>query len=365
MGFDVRVDWSWLIIAVFITWSLAAGLFPYYFRNFPPSTYWWMGIAGTIGLFASIVLHEFGHSIVARRFGIPMQGITLFIFGGVASMADEPPTPQSEFFMAIAGPITSVILAVIFYLLARLGDAVLWPVTVIGVFKYLAWINIVLVAFNMIPAFPLDGGRVLRSILWGIKKNFRWATRVASVLGSAFGIVLILLGVVNFVFGSFITGVWWFILGLFLRRASQSSYQQVLLRQALQGEHVQQFMTANPVAVSPGTSVKDVVEQYVYPYHFKMLPVVQDGNLLGCVTVDRIKDLPREGWNQHTAGELAAPSTPENTVAPEDDAIKALSAMNRAQTGRLMVADHGHLVGMIALKDLMKFLSLKMELEGA
>ena len=364
MGFDVRLDWSWLVIAVFITWSLARGLFPYYFRNFPESTYWWMGIAGTIGLFISIVLHEFGHSIVARRFGIPMHGITLFIFGGVASMAEEPPTPRSEFFMAIAGPITSVILAVIFYLLALWGGVMLWSVTVIGVLEYLAWINIILVAFNMIPAFPLDGGRVLRSILWGIKRDFRWATRVASVLGTAFGIVLMLLGVVNFIFGSFISGVWWFVLGLFLRRASQMSYQQIQLRQALQSEHVQHFMTPNPVTVPPGILVKDVVEQYIYPHHFKMLPVVQDGNLLGCVTLDSIKNLPRAVWEQHTAGELAVPSTAENTVAPEDDAIKALSTMNRAQTGRLMVADHGHLVGMIALKDLLKFLSLKIELEG-
>lgn len=365
LGFEVRLDWSWIIIAALVTWSLAQGVFPYYFKGLSVATYWWMGAAGAAGLFACIVLHELGHSLIARRFGIPMRGITLFVFGGVAEMGEEPPTPQSEFFMAIAGPITSVILAGVFYGFSQLGETAVWPATALGVLWYLVWINLALAAFNMVPAFPLDGGRVLRSILWGAKGNFRWATRVASAIGTGFGFALILLGLVNFVFGDFVGGIWWVVLGLFLRWASRASYQQALLLRALQGESVQHFMSGAPVTVPPTASVKDMVEHYVYRYHYKMLPVVNEGRLLGCVTVTQIKHISKEDWERRTALDLITPSTPENSIAPDEDAMKALSRMNRTHLSRLMVVDHGRLVGVIALKDMLKFLSLRIELEGA
>jgi Zn-dependent protease/CBS domain-containing protein len=364
-GFEVSLDWSWIILAVLITWSLARGVFPFYFRGFAPLTYWWMGAAGAIGLFASIVLHEFGHSLVARAYGIPMHGITLFVFGGVAEMGDEPPNPASEFLMAVAGPATSVLLAGVFYAVSRLGNELLWPVTALGVLGYLAWINIALAAFNMIPAFPLDGGRVLRSALWGWKRNFRWSTRIAAGIGTGFSYLLICFGIASFVFGSFISGIWWFVLGMFLRAASRSSYQQVLLREVLHGQPVQRFMTPNPVTVPPTISVRDLVEYYIYRYHYKMIPVVTDDELLGCVTARKVKELPRNEWDRRTAQDVALPCSPENSIPPNAEAEQAFSMLNRTDAGRLMVVDHGHLVGMVTLQDLMKFISLKVELEGA
>ena len=179
LGFDVSIDFTWLFLAVLVTWSLARGLFPVWFGNYSTATYWWMGAAGALGLFLSIVFHEFWHSIVARRFGLPMKGITLFIFGGVAEMEEEPENAKTELLMAIAGPISSVVLGVVFLLVFRLGVAVGLPEPVNGVLVYLGWLNLVLAVFNMLPAFPLDGGRVLRSILWFAKGNIRWATRVA------------------------------------------------------------------------------------------------------------------------------------------------------------------------------------------
>lgn len=364
-GFEVRLDWTWLIIALLVTWSLARGVFPAHFVNFAPGTYWSMAIAGALGLFLSIVLHEFGHSVVARAFGIPMRGITLFVFGGVAEMGSEPPTAKSEFLMAIAGPITSIVLAGIFYGITRLGNAMLWPVTVIGVFGYLAWINLLLAAFNLIPAFPLDGGRVLRSIVWALSRNFRRATRIASAIGTAFAFLLMFAGIASLLFGSLISGVWWFVLGLFLQNASRMSYQQVLVRETLQGEQVRRFMTPNPVTVPPATSLKDLVENYVYKYQFKTFPVASDNHLLGCISVEQIKQVSPGEWEQHTVQELARPCSAENTVAPEEGAVKALSKMNRGQATRLMVVDHGQLVGIIALRDLLRFLSRKLELESA
>ncbi len=227
-GFEVRLDWSWLIIAGLLTWSLAEGVFPSFFPGLTPAAYWWMGAAGTVGLFVSIVLHELGHSVVARRFGIPMRSITLFIFGGVAEMEEHPPSAKAEFFMAIAGPAVAVVLAGLFLGLTFLGRFWVWPRPVAGVLDYLGWVNVLLLAFNLVPAFPLDGGRVFRSALWAWRKNLLWATRVASGLGSLFAVLLMGWGVFSFVTGSFVGGVWYFIIGLFILNASRMSYRQVL-----------------------------------------------------------------------------------------------------------------------------------------
>lgn len=365
MGFQVRLDFSWIFIAFLVTWSLAAGLFPDYYEGLSPTTYWGMGIAGALGLFASIVFHEFGHSVVARRHGIPMKGITLFIFGGVAEMESEPPTPKSEFLMAIAGPIASILLAAIFlgaFALAQIAGA---PPAVTGVLGYLGWINGILVAFNLVPAFPLDGGRVLRSALWGWKKNLRWATRVASIMGTGFGLLLIGLGIFSVLFGSLISGLWWFLLGLFIRSASQMSYQQVLLRQALEGEPIRRFMRADPISVASDLPLSQVVEDYFYTHHHKVFPVVDNGHLLGCVSVEQIKQIPKEEWPRRTARDISIPCSEQNTITSDTDAVRALSTMNRNGTSRLMVVDHDRLVGIISLRDLLNFLALKVELEEA
>jgi len=365
MGFRVRLDWSWIIIAVLVIWSLARGVFPAQVEGLPAATYWWMGVLGALGLFLSIILHEFGHSVVARSFGIPMTGITLFIFGGVAEMGDEPPSPKSELLMAIAGPITSVILGAVAYGFRRLSDALGWPIEATVILGYLTWINWALAAFNLIPAFPLDGGRVLRSILWGLKGNLVWATRLASAVGTAFAILLIFLGIVTLAVGNFITGIWWIILGMFIRGVSRASYQQVLTRQALAGETVQRFMNPNPISVPPSLSLKDLVDKYIYQYYFKTFPVVDQDRLVGCVNLDRLRQIPREEWESRTAGTVATPCTDDNTISPQATATKALSAMTRHHLTRLLVVDQQRLVGIITLKDLLGFLSRKLELEPA
>jgi len=363
-GFKVGADISWLLLAVLVTWSLATGVFPYYFKGLSQEAYWWMGFAGATGLFLSIVFHEFSHSLVARHFGLPMKGITLFIFGGVAEMEGEPNSPKVEFLMAIAGPISSVLLGAGAYGASVLGANAGWPAPVIGVLLYLGWLNIILAAFNLIPAFPLDGGRVLRSILWQIKGDLRWSTHVASTFGSAFGLLLIVLGIVSFISGAFIGGVWYFLIGLFIRSASQMSYQQLLMRNALSGEEVERFMHEAPVTVPPATSIADLVNNYFYRYHYKMFPVSNGNGLVGCVTATRVKEVPRDEWNRHAVQELMIPCSQENAVSPHADAMEALSLMNRTGNSRLLVVDHEHLLGIVTLKDMLKFLALKIDLEG-
>ncbi len=364
LGFSVRIDASWVIIAMLITWSLAQSLFPYYYKDLPKATYWWMGIAGALGLFASIIFHELCHSLVARRYGLTMKGITLFIFGGVAEMDEAPPSANAEFRMAIAGPISSIFLGAVFYAILILGKESGWPNPVNGVIAYLAAINGILAGFNLVPAFPLDGGRMLRSVLWSWKGNLRWATRIASRIGSGFGMVLAFLGILQVLRGNFIGGIWWFMIGMFLQIAARASYQQVLTRQAFEGEKVRRFMKPNPVTVSPSISIKELVEEFLYKYYFKMFPVVENGRLLGCISTRKVKEIPRREWNQHTVGEFVWKCSSENTIDPETDALKALSIMSRTGNSRLMVVEGNRLIGIVSLKDMLALLSLKMDLEG-
>ena len=362
-GFEVKVDWSWLILGALIVWSLATGLFPGWYKGLERSDYWIMGVAGAVGLFLSIVFHELWHSLIARRFGLNMRGITLFLFGGVSEMADEPPSPKAEFFLAVAGPLSSVGLAAALlatsYFLRGHGPMI--PVT--GVLNYLGVLNLVLAGFNLIPAFPLDGGRVLRAVLWGTWNDIRRATRGASSIGAGLGAGLMFLGVVQFFMGRSVGGIWTFVIGMFVRSTARSSYRQLVFRRALEGVPVKKFMVADAVTVVPATSVEKLVEDYVYKYHFKMYPVVEGGKLAGCVTIDQVKDLPREAWAAHEVGELARACSAENTIGPDEDVLKALALMQRTGRSRLMVADGDKLAGVISLKDIMGYIALKLDLE--
>lgn len=364
LGFKVKVDLTWLFLAVLITWSLAAGFFPQMMPGLETYQYWALGVEGAIGVFISIVLHELGHSLVARRYGIPMKEITLFIFGGVANMEREPDRPRDEFLMAIAGPITSGVLALILLGIDRLLSLVVPEAPFLHVIGYLAWLNGILALFNMIPAFPLDGGRVLRALIWDWKKDLRKATRVASGLGGAFGFGLIILGVFAMISGNFIGGLWWIMIGMFVRAASNMSYQQMLLRRALEGEPVRRFMKTDVVTVQPNTTLRDFVEDYVYTHHHKTFPVVLNGDLRGCITTRAVKEVPRDEWEQRSVGETTEVCTGENSVPPDMDAMEALSLMNRTGRARLLVVENGELVGIVALKDLMDFLNLKLDLEA-
>lgn len=364
-GFEVKIDLSWLILGILITWTLARSLFPSYYQGLPRQAYWAMGVAGAIGLLFSIVFHELWHSLIARKFGLPMKGITLFIFGGVAEMTDEPPTPKAEFFMAVAGPISSIVLGGALLGLALLGSGFGWPRPALGVMSYLGILNLVLAGFNLLPAFPLDGGRVLRAVLWGWKDNIRWATKIASGIGSAFGIVLMIVGAVDFVFGNFVGGIWMFLIGMFLKGASEQAYKQLLIRRFLEGETVRKFMNDKPVTVSPEISIAELVDNFVFKHQFKMFPVVRDGELLACITLNQIKQVPKEEWPVRRVGDISLSCSRENTISADDDALAALALMSRTNASRLMVVDKGKLVGVISLKDMMKLLSLKMDLEGA
>ncbi len=372
LGIPISMDASWLIILALLTLSFASG-FPEMLHKFFPGSpgrlptydYWIMGLVTALAFFGCIVLHELGHAVVARSRGMPIRGITLFLFGGVAELGDEPVSATTEFLMAIAGPAVSVVLALLFWILAVVGFRGGWPHPVVIVLGYLAMINALVLVFNMVPAFPLDGGRVLRSILWGATGNVLRATRWASAAGQAFAWLLIGLGILLFFSHDWLDGIWFGLIGLFLNSAAQGAYQQILIRQMLQGERVRRFMNTEPITVPPTLDLQHLVEDYVYRYHRKTFPVVVDGRLEGSIDTQALAKVPQSEWPLHAVEEVMRRDLGPITIAPDADAMEALGKMQRGQVSRLLVTEGDHLVGIISLKDLLRFLNLKLELEGA
>jgi Zn-dependent protease len=361
LGFEIRVDLSWVILALLITWSLATGLFPAFYKDLPQTSYWWMGAAGALGLFLSIVIHELAHSLVARRYGISMKSITLFIFGGVAEMKEDPPSPGAEFWMAIAGPFASAAIGTVMFLAVAMARMQGWPAPVAGVLAYLAWLNLVLAIFNLAPAFPLDGGRILRSVLWRWKKDLRWATSVAARVGSGLAILLMALGIVSFFKGNIVGGLWWLMIGFFVRMAAHGSYQQMLARSVFHNVKVRDVMTRDPMVISRSLSLEEFVHDYVYQHHFQIYPVVSFGRFIGCVSVSAVSRVPRDEWQHLTVGSVAESCGPDTTIDPGQSAEEALNIMKRTGMSRLLVVEGDQLAGVVSLEDMLKLLALKTE----
>jgi len=362
LGFEVKLDLSWIFLAVLVTWTLAAGYFPAAYPGLGAAAYWSMAVLGAAGLFLSIILHEMSHSLVARRYGLKISGITLFIFGGVAEMTEEPPAPRTEFLMAIAGPIASLALAAIFALAAGLvgGKATAFGV----VLGYLALINLVLAIFNMVPAFPLDGGRALRAVLWGWKGDMRWATRITASMGFTFGLFLMALGLMSLFGGNVISGLWWGLIGLFLAGAARASTAQLEAKAALTGERVAERMTRNPVTVTPDMELPAFARLALAKGH-RLYPVVEGDRLLGQIETKALTAIARDGWPGRTVRDVMTRRDAAPSVAPDITLAEALSVMTRTGHSRLLVVAEGgapQVVGILVLRDIARLLALKAEL---
>ena len=366
-GFEIRIDLSFLLIAVLIGGSLASGYFPAVHEGLPASTYWILGFFAVVGIFASIVLHELGHSLVARRFGMEMRGITLHMFGGAAELEDEPTSPTAELMVAAAGPATSFALAAILKLLAMatagLSSSQL-PVELL--LRYLASLNLVLGIFNLLPAFPLDGGRILRAALWLKGGDHDKATRLASHIGAGLGFGLAALGVMQILAGRLGDGLWTVLIGFFIRSAAIASGLDLAARRMLGDATVARFMTPDPVTVPVALSLTDFVEEVVYRTRHDTYPVTDGAERpRGLVAVGALSGVPREAWPSTSVMEIAEPIEAGGTVAPDLPAKEALDLMRKSGRSRLLVVDEsGRLVGLLTLKDLLETLTLRMRIEG-
>jgi Zn-dependent protease len=363
-GFEVWIDASWLLVAALIAWTLAAGVFPQTLPGLAAPTYWWMAVVATIGLFASIVFHETAHALVARRYGIEIRGITLFVFGGVAQLPAEPGNARAEFLMALAGPVASLVLAAALLALCGALRILAGPQTIAAVIWYLGLLNGALAIFNLVPAFPLDGGRMLRAALWGWRQDIGWATRIAAGIGDGFGLLLIVFGVVGVLRGNLVGGVWQVLIGMFLRSAAGAGYRQTMAQRLLAGISVREVMTPDPIAVSPDLPVSRFVDEYVYRYHHREFPVTRNGILIGSVGTKEVAALDRRRWPLTPVAAIALACAPADTIALEAAALDAIAQMTGAGRGRLFVVRDGRLVGILSQRDLVELLSVRLDLIG-
>jgi Zn-dependent protease len=312
-GNPVRIHPSWLVIVGLITWSLSVGYFPQSLPGLPLAAHWLQGFLAAQLLFGSVFLHELSHALTARRYGIPVSGITLHVFGGVSQLGREPARPGEEFAVAIAGPLTSFAIA---GLLAALRALAPLPVAVAAVTSYLILVNIVVGIFNLAPGFPLDGGRLLGAALWRWRGDPGWATLVASRAGGAFAMLLVVLGALRALGGQFLGGLWFILIGLFLRAGAEGSGRQVALQRALAPLAVRDAMTPVAVTIPAEASIATVVDEFFWRHHVSSFPVLQGERPVGIITLDRLKPIPRERWATTPVRDLMLPLTEALKAAP-------------------------------------------------
>jgi len=353
LGIPIGVDYSWFLIFALLTWSLATSYFPAEFKDWPVTQYWIVGALTAILMFGSVLLHELGHSVVALRYKIPVRSITLFIFGGVAQIGAEPPSAIAEFWIAIAGPITSFALAILFGLLQPFVGA-LAPILAIA--RYLAYINGALALFNLIPGFPLDGGRVFRAIIWGTTHSLRRATLIAANLGRFIAYLFIIFGVWQVFSGNFGNGLWIAFIGWFLESASSSQIRQRTIQDLLEGHHVADAMRRDYTTILPNTTLEQLINQHILGNGQRSLVVKQDDHMAGLVTLHNVKAVPSADWLNTTAAQVMIPVIKMKSIQPEAELTDALAEMDRDGVNQLPVMVGDQIQGMLGRGDVISFL---------
>jgi Zn-dependent protease/predicted transcriptional regulator len=352
-GIELGINWSWLVVFVLITWSLASGILPAENPGLSDTAYVVMAIVAALAFFASLVAHEYGHALVARREGMEIEGITLWLFGGVAKFKGMFPSAGAEFRIAIAGPLVSLALGVLFVLVAAAAGL---PDAVDGVVAWLGYINLALLVFNLLPALPLDGGRVLRSVLWHVRGDFRSATRLAAGIGRGFGYLFIAGGVLLFVVANAFSGAWLAFIGFFLLQAASGEARYVATREALAGLRVRDLMVREPVTIDAGSSIGRAMDDVVWSRRFTTYPVVADGRVLGLLPFRRLAEVPRAEWDERTVREVVVPLEDVPVLAEGDEAIDALVELAESDVRRGLVLDEGELAGIVSITDLARAL---------
>ncbi len=375
-GIEIDIDWSWLFIFFLIAWDLST-VFDQLHPTWGASVVWGGAIAAALLFFVSVVLHELAHSLVAQSQGVPVRNITLFLFGGVSDIQREPPSPRAEFLITIVGPLTSFVIGVVLSLLAGISanpvDAMTGSTSSMSglsllstMLLWLGSINLLLAVFNMIPGFPLDGGRILRSILWAITGNLRRATQWASQVGQFVAWMFIVTGLMM-VFGydfpllgtGLVNGLWLAFIGWFLNSAAQQSYRQVVIHDMLHGIPVLRLMRLNPPTVSSNITISSLVHDHVMGTDDHAFPVVDAGQLVGMVTLEDIRKVQRDAWDTHNVQQIMTPFSKLVVAAPDEDAAEALDKLAKSDVRQLPVVRDGKLIGLLRQRDILKWLHLQ------
>jgi Zn-dependent protease/CBS domain-containing protein len=378
-GVKLGADWSLLIIFALILFNLGLGVLPAWHPDWGPVLTWAIALGAAVLFFASVLVHELSHAVVANAHGIPIRRITLFIFGGMAHMEREPPSARSEFWMAIVGPITSVVIGVVALLFGSLlahgalADYERDPVGALRqvgplatLFLWLGPINILLGVFNMVPGFPLDGGRVLRAILWGATGSLERATRWASNVGRGFawlliatGVLMLFGGVVPILGGGPVQGLWLVLIGWFLNNAAQASYQQMLITTGLRGVRVRDVMRPVVETVSPDASVEELVREHIMRSDQRAFPVVRGADVVGLVCLADVRRVPQAAWRHTPVASVMTPADELVSLRPDEPAEDALQQLSTRAVDQIPVLEDGDLEGLVRREDIVKWLSLR------
>ena len=351
-GIEIGLNWSWLIVVGLITWTLADGVFPRTNPDLSGGTHVAMALVATVGFFLSILLHELGHAFQARREGMEIDGITLWLFGGVARFKGAFPSAGAEFRVAIAGPLVSLALGILFVLLALAG----LPEAADGVVAWLGYINLTLLAFNLLPALPLDGGRVLRSILWWRTGELARATNIAANIGRAFAYLFIVGGLFMFIFQGTFSGAWLAFIGWFLLMAATAEARYVHASEALKGLRVRDLMTPEPATVSPDLTLGDFVDETLRQRRHTTYPVVEDGRPVGLLPFRCVADVPRTEWDKRKVRDCMLGRDEVPVLREDEPAIEAAEKLSESDVNRALVLSDGRLVGLLSISDVARAL---------
>lgn len=358
-GIEICIDYSWFLIFALITWLLATRFYPSFNPHASILTNVILGFTTSFLFFASTLIHELAHSIVAKRNGLPVNRITLFLFGGISELFEEPANAKTEFRVAIAGPLTSIFLALIFWLIYFLIKDRPQYLNFILLTSTLAEVNFLLAFFNLLPGFPLDGGRILRSIVWNINGNLKNSTHIATIGGRTVATVIILYGIIRTITTDFFGGVWLILIGLFLYQAAGQSYMELLIRLALEKVRVKEIMNSNIVSVSPFLTINDLVEQYFLKYNHTTLPVIVDNIVVGTVSLDDVRDSSNELTEDSRVRDVMRQLDMNIFLNKEDRALQALKEMVASRINFVSVRENNRLIGILTIDDIAKYLSDK------
>ena len=363
LGVDVGVHWSWIFIFGVVTWSFATGVLEHYYPNWTDAQRWIAGALVSAVFFLSVLAHEMSHAVVSNRLGLPVRTITLFVFGGVANLEREPENARDEFRIAIVGPGMSMFLGLLF----ALAWAAIYPFNdeIAGISAYMALTNASLAVFNMLPGFPLDGGRVFRSVLWGRNHDRLRATRTASRVGEWIAYGMMALGLAYTVIGGLFSGIWFLLIGFFLRNASSSSYEQLLIESTLSGIKVRDVMRRNALTVAPDVSLEELVHDGILRGNGRCFAVMAGGDFSGLVTLTDVRRVPRDEWPTTSVYRAMTPATKLHTVRPGDNLMDVLRLMVEHDVHQLPVLEGASYTGMLDRGDVMRFIEVRRDLADA